>query len=62
MKEKEAVKRINQEIKWAVDDFRNGGHDELYQRNVAKINGMIEILQIYTGKDYQITENGLIER
>lgn len=59
--EKQAKEKINQEIRIAKQAF-SMNESAAYQNSMNKIYGMLDILTIYTGKHYQITENGLIEK
>lgn len=58
--EEKMVNRINAEIKMAVNNYNGWNHS--HELRMTKIDGMIDILSIYTGKEYYITENGLEER
>ena len=52
--------KINSEIKWAVAEFAEW--NENHQRKMAKIEGMIDMLVLITGKDYVMTDTGIGER
>ena len=56
------VQRINTEISFAKKHYDVSGKDEEHIRNMAKIHGMIEMLEIVTEKKYIIEENGLAEK
>ena len=62
--EKKMIEKINFYIARAAASFKanNSQWTETHRLNMAKIDGMIEMLKIATGKDYIITEAGLKER
>lgn len=55
------IEEINFEIENAVSDYKRG-NNELNNQNYARINGMIRMLVIATGKRYYFDESGLHER
>lgn len=57
-----AVKTIEAYITAGRIEFNNGGSTDYYNRLYSRICGMIEVLQIATGKQYYFDENGLHER
>lgn len=59
-----ALEIINTEIKQAAKHYKDvdGRWDETHRINMAKINGMVEIFELATGKQYRVTEHGLLER
>ena len=61
--ENKIVEYINYQIEYAVKQFKeNGGkYDEAHSISMNRINAMIEILALMTGKRYTITEGGLVE-
>lgn len=54
------LERINFKIRYAHENFTEW--NESHSLRMAEIDGMIDMLSIATGKDYIITENGLIEK
>lgn len=54
------IEKINKEIKIMSDWYESTGRID--DMTYIKIKGMVEMLQIVTGKDYIITKAGLIER
>lgn len=58
----EMIKKINKEIEKANEAFKTTGWDHSHELRMATINGMVDMLTMLTGKEYIITENGLIER
>lgn len=57
---KAMVERINFKISYAKENFT--GWNITHERRMAEIDGMIDMLSIVTGKDYVVTENGLMDR
>lgn len=53
------VDRLNKEIKFAVVDYKQYGRTPYYERLIAKIYGMLEMLRIATDKNYFFNENGV---
>ena len=53
------IERINSKITYARENFTQW--DNLHSLRMARIEGMIEMLSIATGKNYIITEDGLKE-
>ena len=53
------IERINSKITYAKENFTQW--DNLHSLRMARIEGMIEMLSIATGKNYIITEDGLKE-
>ena len=53
------IERINSKIIYAKENFTQW--DSLHSLRIARIEGMIEILSIATGKNYIIAEDGLKE-
>ena len=53
------IERINSKITYAKENFTQW--DNLHSIRMARIEGMIEMLSIATGKNYIITEDGLKE-
>ena len=53
------IERINSKITYAKENFTQW--DNLHSLRMARIEGMVEMLQIATGKNYIITEDGLKE-
>lgn len=56
------VEEINTWIKAGVIEFKNNGCSEWHGRVYSRIYGMIEMLQIATGKQYYFDEDGVHER
>lgn len=56
------IEAINFGIEGAKYEFKNHGSSEFYNREYARICGMIRMLEIATGKNYYFDENGLHER
>ena len=54
------IERINREIEIAVMSFDMIRENDW--RALSKINGMIEMLEIATGKQYGFNENGVFEK
>lgn len=59
--ENKMIEVINCEIEMA-DKLYSGKQDEAHNIRMARIFGMIQMLQIATEKQYLITKNGIIER
>ena len=53
------IERINSKITYAKENFTQW--DNLHSLHMARIEGMVEMLSIATGKNYIITEDGLKE-
>ena len=53
------IERINSKITYAKEKFTQW--DNLHSLRMARIEGMVEMLSIATGKNYIITEDGLKE-
>lgn len=56
------VEAINFGIEGALYEFKNHGSSEFYNREYARICGMIRMLEIVTDKKYYFDETGLHER
>ena len=56
--EQKMIDKINRQIKYAMSLFTNASH----KRRMARIDGMVDMLTLVTGKEYVVTENGLLER
>lgn len=54
--------RINARIDCAARDFETYGRNDFNESQKFRIYGMIETLQILTGKEYYFDANGLHER
>ena len=54
------LERINFKIIYANENFTEW--NETHRIRMAEISGMIDMLSIATGKEYVITEKGLIEK
>ena len=60
--EEKMIKRINEEIEWIKKMYDSRVSNEVHKVNIARLNGMIEILSVATGKSYYYDENGLHEK
>lgn len=58
--EQTMIERINEVIKMAVMSFEMTGKND--ERLLSRIYGMIEMLEIATGKKYAFNENGVYEK
>ena len=56
------IERINEYIQFAVNDYNENGASKWNDEQRVRIFGMIEMLNIVTGKDYMLTKDGVIER
>lgn len=56
------VEKINALIERANERFKVTGWDHSHELRLARIDGMVDMLAMMTGKDYTVTENGLEER
>ena len=56
------IDRINEYIQFAVNDYKENGASAWNDQQRIRIFGMIEMLNIATGKEYMLTEGGVIER
>lgn len=59
--EKKMIERINQEIEFCKRFYETATR-ETHNVNIARLNGMIEMLSLVTGKKYYFDENGLHEK
>lgn len=57
--ENKMIKKINEEIKFMVNEYKATGKYDA--RANARLNGMMEMLVLVTGKDYRYNENGVYE-
>lgn len=55
-------KRINSLLTIANENYKQFGWNEAHEKRMARIDGMTEVLQMLTDKDYYYTENGLKTR
>ena len=53
------IERINSKITYAKENFTQWNN--LHSLRMTRIEGMVEMLSIATGKNYIITEDGLKE-
>lgn len=60
--ENKMIARINQEIEFIKKMYDNRVSSETHMVNVARLNGMVEMLSIATGKEYYYDNDGLHER
>ena len=58
--EEKMIAKINEEIKFMVDEFNRTKHRN--ENNVNRLYGMIDMLVLVTGKEYFYDENGIHER
>ncbi len=58
--EQKMLDRINKQIKFTMDHFTEW--NPAHARRMERIDGMVDMLSLVTGKEYYVTENGLIER
>jgi len=56
------IEAINFGISGALYEFNKNGSSEFYNREYARICGMIRMLEIATDKCYYFDENGLHEK
>ena len=56
------IDKINSKIFMALDEYKAFGRSDYYNTLITKIYGMIELLEAVDGKNYVITESGLVER
>lgn len=61
-KEESIVKVINEQINEAYYEFNKYGKTQWYFRCISRVNGMIDVLKVLTGKEYGFDESGLHER
>jgi len=54
--------KIKLQLEIAQDNFKITGWNESHSCRMAKIDGMIEVLEMFTDKEYYYDENGLHER
>ena len=54
------IETINNLIERATNDFTEWNHS--HELRMARIDGMVEMLEMITGKEYIVTENGLKEK
>lgn len=60
--EEKMIKRINKEIEWVKKMYDKQISSDTHMINIARLNGMIELLSIATEKSYYYDENGLHEK
>ena len=62
-KKEKAIEKINEEIKFAMECAEAFGQEYggCYDTTMRKVDGMIEVLEILTGKKYEVTEDGIKE-
>ena len=60
--EEKMIERIKLEIERAKEHYQCYGWNESHQRRLEKIDGMLDMLTIVTGKDYYYNADGLHER
>lgn len=56
------IEKINSKIFMADDEYKAFGKSDYYNTLMAKIYGMIELLEAVDGKNYAVTNVGLVER
>lgn len=57
--EQKMLERIQHKIAVAFKRYSIDGWTHFHEVRLAEIDGMIDMLSIYTGKRYVLTENGL---
>lgn len=55
------INEINKEIERTKEYYERNGWDNAHEKHLAKVNGMITMLEIATGKSYTFDESGLHE-
>ena len=62
--DKKLIEAINKMITEAAREFHANGDQwtPAHERNIAKIHGALEMLEVATGKKYVFDENGAKER
>ena len=55
------IEKINSKIERANESFKTTGWNQSHALKMERIDGMIDMLAMITGKEYVITENGLVE-
>lgn len=58
--EQKIIDKINKQIGITMSLFTEWNPS--HERRMERIDGMVDMLTLVTGKEYIITENGLIER
>lgn len=58
--EQKMINKINNQIKITMSLFTEWNPS--HERRMERIDGMVDMLTLVTGKEYVITENGLSER
>lgn len=56
------IEEINGWIELAYEDYNANGRTDWYNRTIDRINGMVKMLSIATGKRYIFDKNGVFER
>lgn len=59
--EKQMIEKINALIERATEIFKETGWNQSHELRMARIDGMVEMLAMVTGKSYIVTENGVKE-
>ena len=57
--ESKMINKINKQIKYTMSLFVEWNPS--HERRMARIDGMVDMLTLVTGKEYIVTEEGLIE-
>lgn len=57
----EMIEKINAKIQRANESFKYTSWSQSHALKMERIDGMIDMLVMITGKNYIITENGLVE-
>lgn len=60
--EKQMIEKINALIERANEIFKETGWDHSHELRLARIDGMVEMMTMITGKDYVVTESGIKEK
>ena len=56
------IEEINNWISMAKAEYQTNGRSNWYQRTTDRINGMVKMLNIATGKEWYFDDNGVHER
>lgn len=60
--EEKMIARINEEIEYVKNLYDQWNNPEWIQTNIAKIDGMMIMLELVTGKKYYRDNDGVHER
>ena len=59
--ETKMIEKINLLLEIARDNFKQTGWSKSHELKMARIDGMIEMLSMVTGKEYVITSDGFLK-